>query len=165
VLIDGGLVDHGHRHVASGQGLGHLHADVAAADDHGTPRSEPFQAGQERGAVVEGLHAEHAGGVAAGKWWPHRDRPGGDDQVVEPFPVAAAGGQIADRHLAGLEVDALHLDEHAQVDAVGPVRLGRPGHQLLPVGDVSGDPVGDAAGRVGAVVPALEGDHLEPVTS
>src|ERR671912_1094984 len=31
----GGLVDHGHRHLPAGQGLGHLHPDVAAADHHG----------------------------------------------------------------------------------------------------------------------------------
>jgi hypothetical protein len=138
----GGLVDHGHRHLPAVQGLGHVHADVAAADHHGTLRPEPFQAGQERRAIVQGLHAEHTGGVAAGEGWPRRDGAGGHDEVVEPHPVAAARGQVADGHRPGLEVDGLHVGEHAQIDAVGPVRLRRSGDQLLPVGDVAVHPVG-----------------------
>ena len=159
----GGLVDHGYRHLPAGQGLGHLHPDVAAAHHHGPPRPEPFQAGQQRGAVVQGLDTEDPDGVTAGKGRSHRHGAGGQDQVVEALPVAAAGGQVTHRHRPGLEVDRLHVGEHAQVDAVGPMRLRCPGDQPLPVGDVAGHPVGDAAGRIGAVGPTLEGDHLELV--
>jgi hypothetical protein len=103
------------------------------------------------------------GGVAAGKAWSHRERAGGDDQVVKTLSVAAAGGQVTDRDHPDLKVDGLHVGEHAQIDAVGPVRLRRSGDQLLPVGDVAGHPGGDAAGRIGAVGSALEGNHLELV--
>jgi hypothetical protein len=44
--------------------------------------------------------------------------------------------------LGRLGVDGLHVGERAQIDAVGPVRLGRSGDQLLPIGDVAGQPVG-----------------------
>ena len=76
---------------------------------------------QQRGPVVESLHAEHAGGVHAGQRRPHRDRAGRDDQGVEALPGRPPGGQVMSDDPAGREVDLLHLGSHPQVDAVAPV--------------------------------------------
>ena len=62
-----GLIDDGDGDPASHKCLGHLHADIAPADHHGPPRLRTVQIRQERGAVIEGLHAEHADGVHAGQ--------------------------------------------------------------------------------------------------
>jgi hypothetical protein len=51
-------------------------------------------------------------------------------------------GRVIGVREPGLGVDGLHVGEHAQIDAVGPVRLRRSGDQLLPIGDVAGHPVG-----------------------
>ena len=158
-----GLIHDGHRHAVPHQGLGHLHADVAPADHHGPPRPGAIEVRQQRGAVVERLHPEHAVRVYARQRRSHRDRAGRDDQGIEALPVRPPGGQIVSGHPPGREVDLRHLGSHPQVNAVAPVRLRRTGDQTLRRVDIPGHPVRDTAGRVGAVVSALERDDLDRV--
>ena len=158
-----GLIDDGHRHAASHQCLGHLHADIAPADHDGPPGLRAIKVRQERGTVVEGLHPEHADGVHTGKRRSDRDRAGGDDEGVETFPVRPPGGKVVSGHPPGLKVDLLHRGSHPKVDAVPPVRVRRTGDQTLRLVDVTGHPVRDATGRVGRVRSALECDDLDRV--
>ena len=158
-----GLIDDGDGDPAPHKCLGHLHADVAPADHHGPPRLRAVQIRQERGAVVESLHAEHADGVHAGQRRSHRDRAGRDDERVEAFPERSPGGQVMSEHPSGREVDLLHLGSHPKVDAVAPVCVRRTGDQTLRPVDITGYPVRDATGRVRAVRSALERDDLDRV--
>ena len=159
----GGLIDDGHRDPAPHEGLGHLHADVAPADHDGPLRLRAIKVRQERGTVVEGLHPEHAGGVHPGQRRPDRDRAGGDDEGVEAFLVRTPGGKVASDHPPSLKVDLLHGGSHPKVDTVAPVRVWRTGDQTRRLVDVTGHPVRDATGRVGAVCSALERDDLDRV--
>jgi hypothetical protein len=133
-----GLIDDGHCDAVSHERLGHLDTDVAPADDYGPPGLRAIEVGQERGAVVESLHPEHAGGVHAGQRWSHRDRAGRDDEGVEAFPVRPSGGEVMSCHAPGREVDLLHLGSHPKVDAVAPMRVRRTGDQALQLIDVTG---------------------------
>ena len=157
------LIDDRDGYPASHKCLGHLHADVASADHHGPPRLHALQIRQERGAVVESLHAEHAVSVHARQRRSHRDRPGRDDQGVEAFPERPPSGKVMSEHPSGREVDLLHLGSHSKVDAVAPVFVRRTGDQLLWLADIASYPVRDATGRVGAVRSALERDDLHRV--
>jgi hypothetical protein len=158
-----GLIDDGDGDPAPHKRLGHLHADVAPADHHGPSRLRAVQVRQQRVAVIESLHAEHAVSVHAGQRWSHRDRAGGDDQEVIAFPERPPGGQVMREHPAGREVDLLYLGSHPQVDAVAPVCVRRTGDQALRPVDIAGHPVRDAAGREGGVRSALERDDLDRV--
>ena len=158
-----GMIHDGHRDAVPHEGLGHLHADVAPTDHHGPLRLGVIEVRQERGAVVESLHPEHAGRVRARQRRPHRDRPGRDDQGIEAFTVRPPGGQVTNCHPPGRAVDLLHLGSHAKVDAVAPVRVRRPGDQTLRLVDITGHPVRDTAGSVGAVRSALERDDLDRI--
>ena len=53
-------VDQGDVGAPHDEGLGHLEADVAAADDDDLLAPALLGVGQQRRGVVEGLHAEHA---------------------------------------------------------------------------------------------------------
>src|SRR5271165_4601206 len=66
-------------------------------------------------------------------------------------------------HPSGREVDLLHFGSHPKVDAVAPVRVRRTGDQPLRLADITGYPVRDATGRVGAVRAALEREDLDRV--
>jgi hypothetical protein len=158
-----GLIHDSHGDAVPHEGLGHLHADVAPADYHGPPRLGVVEVRQERGPVIESLHAEHAVSVRARQRRAHRDRAGRDDQGVEAFPVRPPGGQVASRHPPGRQVDLLHLGAHPQVDAIAPVCVRRTGDQALRLADVTGHPVRDAAGSLGAVRSALERDDLDRI--
>jgi len=157
------LIDDGHRDAASHKCLGHFYADVPSADHDGPPGLRAIEIRQERGTIVESLHAEHPDSIRTGQRRSHRDRACGDDQGVEALPVRPPGGQVTSSHPPGLQVDLLHLGSDTKVDAVAPVRLRRTGHQTLRPVDVTGHPVRDAAGRVGAVHAALERDDLDRV--
>ena len=85
--------------------LGHLDADVAAADDDRPARVALASAVEERLAVVEGLHAEHPVGVDAGDLRPARARAGREHQVVEAESVRPARTVVAHLHLAPVQVD------------------------------------------------------------
>jgi hypothetical protein len=116
-----GLIDDGDGDASPHKCLGHFHADVTPADHHGPPRLCAVQIRQERGAIVESLHAEHADRVYAGQRRSRRDRAGRDDQGVEAFPERPPGGKVMSDYLAGREVDLLHHGSHPKVDAVLPV--------------------------------------------
>ena len=156
-----GVIHDGHRAAAPHEGLGHLHADIAPADDHGPPRLDVIEVRQERGAVVEGLHPEHAVSVHARQRRSRRDRAGRDDQGVEAFRVRTPGGQVMSCHPPGREIDLLHLGSHPKIDPIAPVRIRRTGDQALRIVDITGQPVRDAAGSEGTVRPALERDDLD----
>ena len=158
-----GVIHDGHRAAAPHEGLGHLHADIAPADYHGPPRLDVIEVRQERGAVVEGLHPEHAVSVHARQRRSRRDRAGRDDQGVEAFPVRPPGGQVMSCHPPGREIDLLHLGSHAKIDAIAPVRIRRTGDQALRIVDITGQPVRDATGSEGAVRSALERDDLDRI--
>ena len=157
------MIHDGHRETVSHHGLGHLHADVAPADHHGPPWLGAIEIRQQGGAVVQGLHPEHAGRVRAAQRWSHWDRAGRDDQGVEAFAVRPPSGQVMNGHPAGREIDLLDLGSHVNVDAVAPVLIWRTGDQPLRLADITGHPVRDAAGGVGAVRSALERDDLDRV--
>ena len=141
-----GPVDDGDADPAPHKRLGHLHADVAPADHHGLPRLRAVQIRQERGAIIESLHPEHAGGIHAGQRRRYRDRAGRDDQRVEAFPGRLPCGEVMSEHPAAGQVNLLDLGAHPQVDAVAPVCVRRPGDQTLRPVDIPGDPVRDPAG-------------------
>ena len=72
--------------------------------------------------------------------------------------------EIADVHLAGVEVDALDLGAHPQVDAVLAVLLRRAGDQLVgTVLEVTGNPVRDAARAVRRESAAVEREDRQVV--
>jgi hypothetical protein len=106
--------------------LGHLHADVAATDDHrGAWLAPSGQLRQELLSVAEGLDAEDPLGVDARQVRPQRLRARRDHQVVEADALAAGG-----LHVARGQVDGRGLGAQAYVDAHGPVLLGRARHQV-----------------------------------
>src|SRR5438552_2406575 len=66
--------------------LGHLEADVAAADDDRVPWPALVEESAQDHAVVEHLHPEDAVGVDPRQRRAHRHRPGRDHQLVEALP-------------------------------------------------------------------------------
>ena len=80
LLVDGGhdrrgLLDQGHGQAAAGEGLGHLQADVATADDH--CRAGAGGEGLVEGeGVAHGVQHMHPGQVQAVDRWADRDRSG-----------------------------------------------------------------------------------------
>ena len=84
-------VDDGDVQAAHLAGLGHLQADVAAPDDHDALHVAAVQLGAQCGAVVEGLHAVHAGRVDPRHRRARRDAARGVDEVVERLVVLPAG--------------------------------------------------------------------------
>ena len=158
-----GTVDDGDVQPAHLAGLGHLQPDVAAADDHDALHVPGVQLGAQCGAVVEGLHAVDPGRVDPRHRRARRDAAGGVDEVVVRLVVLAPRVEVAGPHGARRQVDPDDLGARAQVDAVAAVLLGSAGDELVHVLDRTADPVGDAAGRVRGVAPALEGDDLQLV--
>ena len=137
------------------QHLGHLQADVAAAQHDG-----PLRPGRDRGADVgavgQPVHPVHAVGVQAGHLRAHRPAAGGDDEVVVAEPLAAGGDD-----LPGGEVDALGAGVGAHDDVLLGELLRGARDQPVAVGDQAADPVRDAAGGVGDLRPLLEDDDLQ----
>ena len=84
----GRAVDDRHREPADLAGLGHLQADVAAADDH-HPAHLVGERRPQRRAVVEGLHAVDARRVDARHRRPRGHAARGVDEVVERLGVLA----------------------------------------------------------------------------
>ena len=137
------------------QHVGHLQADVAAAEDDGPPRTGGHR-GADRGAVGEPVDPVHAVGVEPRHVGAQRRPAGGDDEVVvaEGRPAARGDG-------AGVEVDRLGAGADADLDVLR-LELGRrAGDELVAVLDLAADPVGDAAGGVGDVRALLEDDDLQ----
>ena len=138
--------------------LGHLDADVAGADDHGSLRARiPVERVENRGAVVQGLHAEHALGVDARQVGHDRHRTHRDDELVVRVTVGLASLQVADVHPPAVEVDALDPGTHPQIDPVLAMFLRRTSNELVrAMLEVTGDPVRDPAGAVRRVAAAVE---------
>ena len=159
----GRAVDDRHRKPADLAGLGDLETDVAAADDHDAAHVLG-ERGPQRRAVVEGLHAVHAGGVDARHRGPRGHAARGVDEVVER--LGRTRGRVSRsractwRPARSMPID---LGAGADVDVVAPVLLGGPRHQLLLALDVAADPVGDAARRVGRGASPLERHDLQLV--
>jgi len=154
-------LDQGDLHPPAQERLGHLHADVAAADHHRGLAAAALGVLEQVDAVVEGLDAVDVGAVDAGQRRADRAGAGGDVQQVEPELQRAVPGVVAHLDLPGRQIDADGLVAHPDVDALAvPELLGRAGDQLLVGADVAGDEVGDATGRVAGPATALEGDDL-----
>ena len=100
-----GLLDQGHGQAAAGEGLGHLQADVATADDDRRPGSggEGLVEGE---GVAHGVQHMHPGQVQAVDRRADRDRPGGDDQSVIA-ELAVGAGRVGDPDLLGGRVDGM----------------------------------------------------------
>ena len=159
----GRAVDDRHRQPAHLAGLGHLQADVAAADDH-HPAHVVGERRPQRRPVVEGLHAVDAGRVDARHRRPRGHAARGVDEVVERLGVLACRPRGRGRaRVRRVQVDPDHLGAGAHVDVVAPVRLRRPRDELLLALDGAADPVRDAARRVGGGAPPLERDDLQLV--
>jgi hypothetical protein len=136
---------------AGAQRLGHLHADVAGAHDHHLPGLAAGQAVGERQGVADGVQAVDPFGGAEPAQPPDRrlgrQRSGGDHEPVVAEPAGAAGPvQAVD--LLGGRVDAHRAVLQPQVQPgrgeVGPGAVG----QVVPVGHLTGDVVGDPADGV-----------------
>ena len=103
------------------EGLGHLQADVAAADhDHGLGTCARAGVVEQRLGVVERLHARGRGrAVDAGQVGAGRAGAGGDVELVEVERERAAGAAWSRTSTrARRQVDAQHLVVEPDVDAV-----------------------------------------------
>lgn len=143
------------------QGLRHLHADVARADDDRPAALRALQRVHQPSAVVQGLDAVDP--VRADARDPGTDRAGArrEDEFVVARPGFGSAVQIAGADPAAREVQLHHLGPGAHVDVARPVFLGGTGDQVVPLADQAADPVRDPARRVRGEVPALEGDDLQ----
>ena len=117
------LLDHGRRAAPLDVRLGHLQADVAAADDHDAPAAVVGQRQQGLG-VGEALHAVDERQVDAGQVRAHGRAAGRDEQLVEAEAADRAGVLVEELDLAGVEVDGRGVVVGAHVDAAPPVLLG-----------------------------------------
>ena len=165
--VDGGqhlgqLLDLGDRQPPRDQGLGHLQADVAGADDHRPRRCGLFEGAHHREGVVHGVQQVHpvwlSERIGAGQPLdrrPHRDRPGAHHECVVADQLLAAAGVADGQPVAG----GIDAPSHGVEPELHPRRLevgdGAVG-EVLPAWHLAGDVVGDAADReVGIAV----GDH------
>ena len=140
--------------------LGHLQADVAAADDDDAPARLRRQR-QQRLGVVERLHAVDEREVDAREVGAHRFAAGGQHQPVEADAVDAAGVLVEELDLPGVEVDGRCLVVRAHVDAAPAVLVGRAGDERLDTaGDDATDDERDAARRVAREPRRLQHDDL-----
>jgi len=167
IRIEGGhhlgqAFDEGDRDAAAGELLGHLQADEAGADDDGAPRGARLGPGADRLGVAQVPDGEDARGVHAGYRRDDAARAGGQDQGVVAVGELGAVGQVADRERAGGVVDGEDLVTGADVDAVPRGEpSGVAGAQLVEVGDLGADVVGDAAPGVGDVAVLLVDDDFD----
>jgi hypothetical protein len=135
---------------------------ASAADDH-----RPPGAGVDRRAQVEAVlqdrQAVDARQVDAGDRRPQRLGAGGDHQHVPRLVAGPPGVEVAHPHPPRPQVDRLDLVPDAGVDALLGELLRGAGDQGPPVLHDVARVVGEAAGRVGGVPAALEGDDLQVV--
>ena len=159
----GELFHLGNLEPADGQGVGHFQADVPGADDDRAGRGGLLQGGHDGEGVAHRVQQVHpvggAQGTRAGQAadrGPDRDRAGADEELVvaEQFLAAAGGG---DQELAAGHVDApgggAGPQPHPGGFQVGEGAVG----QVAPVGDLTGEVVGDAAD--GEVRVGVRQDH------
>ncbi len=141
------------RQPPGGQGVGHLQADVAPADDHRGGRGALLEGAHDREGVahrVEQVHAvarpERTGPGQAGDRGTDRYRAGADDQLVvgEQF-LAAAGG--CHQELAGGDVDPAGGGVQPQAHPGGFQISDAAVSEVAPVGDLTGEVIGNAADR------------------
>jgi len=156
------VLDEGDRDAAAGELLGHLQADEAGADDDGARRVARVGPGADRLGVAQVPHGEDARGVHAGDRRHDAARAGGQDEGVVGVGELRAVGQVAHRHGAGGMVDGEDLVPGTDLDAVPLREPGRvAGAQLVEVGDLGADVVGDAAPGIGDVAVLLVDDDFD----
>ena len=114
-------------------------------------------------AVLEDRQPVDAGQVDAGHLRAQRLRPCPHDQHVERLVEGVPAGQVAHRHPAGAQIDGLDLVADLHRDGPLGELLRCPDHQVPPVVDHAAGQVGQAAGGVGHVRAALEGEDLQLV--
>ena len=154
--IDGGkdlgeLLDLGDSKRAGRERLGHLEPDVAGADDHRAADLAVLEGAHQCERVAHCVQEMHpvvgAEEVESGDRRSDRGRAGADDQrvVVDRFFGAVGGG---DDDVVGVGVDSagdgVEPQRHAGGLEVGGGAVG----EVVPVADLAGDVVGDAADRV-----------------
>ncbi len=162
-----GLLDDDRRAPPLDEGLGHLQADVAAADDHHALAAigQALRVVEQVGGVVQVLHAVDEGQVDAGQVRADGRAPGGDEQLVEAEAVPVAV-ERAHLDLPGGQVDGRRLVPRAHVRPLLPVLLGRAGHEPFDAAvDHPAHEVGDPAGRVAGPRAPLQGDDLRVGTA
>jgi hypothetical protein len=154
-------LDQGDALPAADERLGHLEADVAAADDDDLLTVERAGEVEQLTCVVEGLHASDGVTIDAGEVGPRRSRAGGEQELVELHAIAAAALVVAHLDGTGGQVEVDHLVVQPHVDALLPVLLGRAGDEVFQRGHLAPDEVRDPAGRVARPPTPLEGHDLQ----
>ena len=147
----GQLLHLGNLKPADGQGIGHLQADVPGADDDRGAGRGLLQGLHDGEGVAHRVQQVHPIGGAQGARpgqaadrGPDRDRAGTDDELVvaEHLLTAPGGGE---QELAAGHVDApgrgVGPQPHSRGFQVGDGAVG----EVAPVGDLTGEVVGDAA--------------------
>jgi hypothetical protein len=174
-----------HVETVGGEGLGHLDADVAAADDGDSlgrlHRAVPLdevavdvrlaahvsecvlarveQVGSGRGRRVQPVDGERAVEAEPLDGVGQRPRTGRDEQVTVRL-LEALARPVLDRHRLRVGVDADHLVAPVQVDAALGDVLGRQRQQVLQRVDLALDEVRFATVGVGDPLALLVDDHL-----
>ena len=144
--------------------LGQLHPDVAGADHRHPSRRGVRDRRMQSAALTEGLHAEDPGRIDAGDRRPDRHGSRSDHQLVVALPAFLPDAAITDPDPSAGGVDLLDLVAGPDLDrGIGPELLGGSHHQFVLTGDLTADPIGDAARRPGRVGTPLESADFQLV--
>ena len=127
-------VDDRHLVAAVDERLGHLHADVARADDHG-PCGPASRASVSISAWPSSRVCTPCtpGASTPGRSGRIGRAPVAIDELVVRRPGLGPGIEVTRAYPPSGDVDLGDLGAHPQIDVARPVLLGRAGDQLVPV--------------------------------
>ena len=147
---------------AGEEGLGHLEADVAAADhDHPPDRLAAGGHGLEPGGVGRVCTTDTCGRSPCGPARDDRAGAGADHQLVEADAADATASRGPRLDRAGVEVDGRRLGVHPDLDVLAPNSSGVRATRIVDVVDLTTDDGRDPARGVAGAAALLDDDDLD----
>ena len=135
-------------------------ADEAGPDDHGLFHAL-VHAGLDAVHVLQVPQGEDAGQLDASERGPQWCRTWGEDQLVVGFLVLPSRSEVTDTNLLSRPVDGFNRSPHSHVQVEAcPQAIRRDDQQLVSLGDLAAEIVGQTAVGEGHVRPTLEQDDV-----